>query len=273
MTSSKRFHLGVLFSIGISVVYPVQAEPNDPEEDTNTNEETDSQNTDAETPTTNANEEITVYGQREVDRRRSVLDRQLENNGYRQGKRKGDKVVYRPETVWHPSVVVYDSGWVDLRKTPPRFEPWIGGRPDNKWRYLSCIPPFGLMCIRASGWLITKRRAQHSKTEVIESNIETIQYWQESVIGLATQERLDIQLPNELDRLWHNPDFERAEKIEQMVSWWSTRTCTPEGQAAANIIADYLAYEVHPSVPISTETQQWIEDNNPCNHPVPVFEP
>ena len=50
--------------------------------------------------------------------RRRILDAELESSGYRQGKRKGDKVVYRPETVWHPSVVVHDSGWVDLKKNP-----------------------------------------------------------------------------------------------------------------------------------------------------------
>ena len=145
-------------------------------------------NEDSNIESNEVDEEITVYGKREVDRRRNLLENQLEDNGYRTGKRKGDKVVYRPETVWHPSVIVYDSGWVDLRKTPPRFEPWIGGSPDNKWRYLSCIPPFGLMCIKASGWLITKRRAQHSKTNVIDTHISTVQYWQESVVGLATQQ-------------------------------------------------------------------------------------
>jgi len=216
-----------------------------------------------------ADEEIVVYGKREVDRRRRLLDAELESSGYRQGKRKGDKVVYRPETVWHPSVIVYDSGWVDLRKTPPRFEPWIGGHPDNKWRYLSCIPPFGLMCIRASGWLITKRRAQHSKTAVVDNHIETIQYWQESVIGMATQERLDVQLPDELDLLWRHDGLTSEEKTEQIVHLWHSRTCTPEGRAAAGVIADFLAFEVHPESSIPPVTLQWMFDNNPCEHPLP----
>ena len=219
--------------------------------------------------TETADEEITVYGKREVDRRRRILDAELESSGYRQGKRKGDKVVYRPETVWHPSVVVYDSGWVDLKKTPPRFEPWIGGSPDNKWRYLSCIPPFGLMCIRASGWLITKRRAQHSKTAVVDNHIETIQYWQESVIGMATQQRIEVQLPDELDLLWRNEELSQAEKTEQIVHLWHSRTCTPEGNAAANVVADFLAYEVHPEAPLPMETLLWMSQNNPCEHSLP----
>ncbi len=249
----------------------------EPTTDTTTNETPN--NSEPIAPSENASienpphAEITVYGKREVDRRRSILDHQLKDNGYRSGKRRGDKVIYRPETVWHPSVVVYDSGWVDLRKTPPRFEPWIGGHPDNKWRYLSCIPPFGLMCIRASGWLITKRRAQHSKTAVIDNNIETIQYWQESVVGLATQERLEIHLPDELEAIWNSDTLSDAERIEQIVYLWSTRTCTPEGAAAANIIGDYLAFEIHLSQPISVETLEWMTNNNSCNHPLPPIEP
>ena len=30
-------------------------------------------------------------------------------------------MVYRPETVWHPSVVVHDSGWVDFKENPTSF--------------------------------------------------------------------------------------------------------------------------------------------------------
>ena len=255
--------IGLFFWLGYAT-----AQESDKETDSDpSSTEPDSTEADEE-----ADEEIIVYGKREVDRRRRILDAELESSGYRQGKRKGDKVVYRPETVWHPSVVVHDSGWVDLKKTPPRFEPWIGGHPDNKWRYLSCIPPFGLMCIRASGWLITKRRAQHSKTAVVDNHIETIQYWQESVVGMATQQRLEVQLPDELDRLWQSNAFSQSEKTEQLVQLWHSRTCTPEGNAAAGIISEFLTYEVHPESPIPSVTLEWMYNNNPCEHPLPELE-
>jgi hypothetical protein len=125
------------------------------------------------------------------------------------------------------------------------------------------------MCIRASGWLITKRRAQHSKTAVVENHIETIQYWQESVVGMATQQRLEVQLPDELDLLWRNQTLSNAEKTEQIVHLWHSRTCTPEGNAAASVIADFLTYEVHPEEPIPSVTRQWMSSNNPCEHPLP----
>jgi hypothetical protein len=233
-------------------------------------EDSDESSESSDAPSTEeADDEIIVYGQREVDRRRSILDNQLESTGYRQGKRRGDKVVYRPETVWHPSVIVYDSGWVDIRKTPPRFEPWIGGHPDNKWRYLSCIPPFGLMCIRASGWLISTRRAQHSKTAVVENNIETIQYWQESVQGLATQNRMDVELPNQLDAIWTNPDVSQEERIAEILELWASRTCTPEGNMAAAVIGDFLVYEVYPESPLSDGNRTFLVEHNHCDRPIP----
>ena len=233
-------------------------------------EESDSSEDSSEdTQIEEADDEIIVYGQREVDRRRSILDDQLESTGYRQGKRRGDKVVYRPETVWHPSVIVYDTGWVDIRRTPPRFEPWIGGHPDNKWRYLSCIPPFGLMCIRASGWLISKRRAQHSKTAVVDNNIETIQYWQESVQGLATQTRMDVELPNQLDSIWHNTESPKGDRMTELLELWSSRTCTPEGDMAASVIGDFLVYEVYPDLPLSAENRRFLKEHNRCNRSLP----
>ena len=244
-------------------------ETSDNVEDTDLSDSSIELNVDSNIESNEADEEITVYGKREVDRRRNLLDNQLESNGYRTGKRKGDKMVYRPETVWYPSVIVYDSGWVDIRKTPPRFEPWIGGNPDNKWRYLSCIPPFGLMCIRASGWLITKRRAQHSKTNVIDTHISTVQYWQESVVGLATQQRLDVELPDELDDIWKTELLDKSERLELMVSMWSTRTCSPEGQKAARILAEFIEFEIHPEHPMPSETLRWMKENNTCEHPLP----
>ena len=92
-------------------------------------------------------DEIIVYGQREVERLRKILDQNLQNDGYRDGKRKVDKVFYSNETIWKQYVFVYDPAGLD-EKNPPRFEPWVKGHPDNKWRYISCVPPFTPMCAR-----------------------------------------------------------------------------------------------------------------------------
>mgnify|MGYP006096382555 CR=1 FL=1 len=213
-----------------------------------------------------ASEDIVVYGQKEVDRRRKVLESNLKNNGYRDGKRRGEKVVFQPETVWKPSLVVYDSGWVDLKKTPPRFEPWIRGRKDNKWRYLSCIPPFTPMCIRAGGWMISKRRAQHSKTDIVEQHLYDIQFWQEAVISVGVQERLEVDLPDQLDEIWSDPSSRPyTERRKEILDLWSTRTCTPEGNQASKVIALFLEFEVQTSEhPLSLEDLAEIQKIDRC---------
>lgn len=213
-----------------------------------------------------ASEDIIVYGQKEVDRRRKALESNLKNNGYRDGKRRGDKVVFQPETVWKPSLVVYDSGWVDLKKTPPRFEPWIRGRKDNKWRYLSCIPPFTPMCIRAGGWMISKRRAQHSKTDIVEQHLYDIQFWQEAVISVGVQERLEVDLPDQLDEIWSDPSSRPyTERRKEILELWSTRTCTPEGNQASKVIALFLEFEVQTSKhPLSLEELAEIQKFDRC---------
>jgi len=213
-----------------------------------------------------ADEEIIVYGQSEVDRRRNLLDKNIRANGYRIGKKRQDKVFYRPEVVWKPTIVVYDSGFIDLRKTPPRFEPWIRGYRENKWRYLACIPPLTVMCVQASGWLITKRRAQHSKTETIKNNIDVVQAWQESITVVATQVRLEEDIPDILDNIWFgDSSLSKQERKEQILNFWTSRTCTPEGNQAAKVIGYFIEMEIQSSaVPLTTNEQSVANHRNPC---------
>ena len=222
--------------------------PNEKEKDSEKQKDEAKKDIEEEEFLYHASEDIVVYGQGEVDRRRKLLENNLKDNGYRNGKRRGDKVVFQPETVWKPSLVVYDSGWVDLKKTPPRFEPWIKGRKDNKWRYLSCIPPFTPMCVRAGGWMITKRRAQHSKTAIVDQHLYDIQFWQQAVVGVGMQERLEVQLPDQLDAIWSDPSSRPyTERRKEILGLWATRTCTPEGNQASEVIASFLEFEVQAS--------------------------
>ena len=81
-------------------------------------------------------EEIVVFGELEVARRRALVARDLRGLGYRAGRREQDRTVYRPAEPWRPTVVVHDEGFVVVKRSPVRFEPWLRGR--SKLRYLSC---------------------------------------------------------------------------------------------------------------------------------------
>jgi hypothetical protein len=255
------------FLIQLLLILLFQVSAQEPSSESST-EESSSQSTKEENP--KADEEIIVLGQSEVERRRNILDTQLRKTGYREGIRRGDKVLYRPEVVWRPTLVIYDSGFVDLRKTPPRFEPWVKGRKDNRWRYLSCLPPFTPMCVKASGWFITKRRAQHSKTEVVETNIILIQSWQEAILSVATQQRMDEGIPNFLEEIWDgNSPLSKQQRKQDILEFWSSRSCTPEGDQAAQVINDFIVFEIQQSdTPVTQAEKQEAEQNSICGRSI-----
>jgi hypothetical protein len=217
--------------------------------------------------------EIIVFGELELHRRRLQLETDLRQLGYRPEIRKEGKSIYRPETHWKPSYIVHDSGHVELRRTPPRFEPWIEGRKDNKWRYISCIPPFTPMCIRASGWVVSKRRLQHSKTELVERTYPSVLSWQEAVAELATEQRLSEDIPDILSGIWeegrHWQSEDRLETPEErrntLSKFLSTRNCTPEGLAAKEVVLLFIEEEVQSSgFPFSKAEMEALTEASKC---------
>jgi hypothetical protein len=189
-----------------------------------------------------------------VEMARAQLNKRMRDLGYKEGQIKEDRVVYRPQSAWKPSVVIHDEAFVIIRRTPPRFEPWIGaGAPV---RYLSCIPPFTPMCLKLSGILVSKRRLQHQKTHVTESIEPMVHTWREAVVDRAMKTRVEEELPGILDGIWHeglpldsrDPLLADAEgRRDEILSLWSSRTCTPEGEEVRAVIEDYLVWEIQPS--------------------------
>src|SRR5678815_1041119 len=67
-------------------------------------------------------EQITVYDMRIAERREAIV-KQLRDLGYTQVKRKDGRAVFRSEVAWKPDVLLYDDGFMLMRRAPPRFEP------------------------------------------------------------------------------------------------------------------------------------------------------
>jgi len=200
-------------------------------------------------------EEIVVYGEMEVVRRRRVLDRRLRNMGYKSGVKKDNRTVYRPEVAWKPTVVVYEDGFVVMRRSRVRFEPWVKGKTKAVW--ISCIPPFALMCIKLGGRLVSPARLSAQKERTLDAMDAPLDDWQAAIASHATQERLNRQIPDELDALWGQGTpmgGGRGEPIptpearrQAILDFWAGRSCTPEGAAAREVAALFLEYEVQAS--------------------------
>ena len=54
-------------------------------------------------------DEIVVFGELELARRRALLEQEIEKLGYHKGKNKENRTVYRPDVSWKPSIVLYDD--------------------------------------------------------------------------------------------------------------------------------------------------------------------
>jgi hypothetical protein len=198
---------------------------------------------------------MVVYGEREVVRRRRVLDGRIRATGYKAGVRKDNRTVYKPEVAWKPTVVVYDDGFVIMRRSRIRFEPWIRGRTKAVW--ISCIPPFTVMCIKLGGRMVSPARLSSQKERTLRAMDQPLDQWQEAIASTATRDRLGRQIPDELDALWQNGtpmgmgDAVRLTSPEErrtaMLAFWSGRSCTPEGAAAREVAALFLEYEVQSS--------------------------
>jgi hypothetical protein len=212
-----------------------------------------------------ADGELIVFGDLQIAERRKVLDRSIREQGYRSGERKDGRTVYRPETPWKPTVIVHDDGFVQIKRSPVRFAPPGQRSGSSKLRYLWCLPPLTPMCVRIGGQIVSKRKLNPQKARVLNATHDEVEDWTDAISGKAISQKVGQTLPDELDRLWADgvrlgghagelstPEARRAE----MLLVWADRTCTPEGDAVAEVIALFLLYEVQGSPFPATRAEQ-----------------
>ena len=200
-------------------------------------------------------DEIVVFSELDVARKRRALEQRIRAVGYKAGVRKENRTIYRPETAWKPTVVVYDDGFVVMKRSRIRFEPWVKGRTKAVW--LSCIPPFSLMCIKLGGQVVSPARLTAQKERTLNALDAPLDAWQEAIASNATDTRLHREIPAELDALWTQgirmdhargaPLATPEERRAAILAFWEGRACTPEGAAAREVAALFLEYEVQPS--------------------------
>lgn len=264
---------GLLFALGLGVLSgPARAQASEPEaplpeagaaEETEAEEPAEPEAAEAPEepeepeepaePEGTADEEITVVGELEIRRRRAEVDKTLRVMNYREGVRKDDKVVYRPEIPWKPSVEVHDEGYVIIKRSPVRFAP-----PTAKQRpvdYLWCVPPFTPLCFRVGGQVVSDAKLQPQKGRVAQGIDPSFRHWREAIVANAWAERVGEEIPDQLEAVWaEGVPFEgegelvsAAERRQALLDFWSGRACTPEGAEVREMVALFLEYEVQDS--------------------------
>jgi hypothetical protein len=208
-------------------------------------------------------EEIIVFGELEIARRRAELEADLRDLGYREVKTKDGRTIFRPEVAWHPTVVIHDEGYVILKRSPVRVEPWVQGRTKLTW--LSCLPPFTPMCLRIGGQIVSPRKLTPKKGYVAEAIDPRVRQWRAAIVSDAMGRRLGEDIPDMLESIWSlgvMPGQEGAEPMSvterraALLAFWSGRACTPEGAQARAIVEDFLSFVVQDSPhPVTAEEQ------------------
>lgn len=186
-------------------------------------------------------EEVIIYEETEVARRRGEVYQALRAEGYRKGRDLGDRTVFLPRSAWKPQVVVYDDGWVALRRSPPRIHaPGRSfadqGRPTE---YLLCII-MPTSCISIGGWLVSKRKLDPIKEEVLDATREEVRALNDAVARRELVHRLNEDIPGDLEAIWAREELSPADRHLLLYTYWDTRTETPEGMEARAAIRGFL---------------------------------
>lgn len=198
--------------------------------------------------------EILVFGEMEIARRRRAVNNKLRSEGYTEKKKKRDgTAVWRPETPWKPSVEVHNDGFVVMKRSPVRFDSYIKGKSPARW--IGCIPPFIVMCVRIGGQVVSKTKLDAQKDRVATSMDSEVDAWTEAVTANAMKNRIEVTLPAAMERTWTtgapfeggSPLDTPADRRAALLDFWATRACNPEGLAVRMAVENFLEYQVQSS--------------------------
>jgi|TARA_B110000495_G_scaffold201212_1_gene218140 hypothetical protein len=226
-------------------------------------------------------ETITIYGEARIARQRGEMIRTLKHLGYRETKRKNGRTTLRPRIPYRPTVVLDDDAWMQIKRSPIRIDP----PGSTNWRYLWCLPPFTITaaCIQVGGQVIGKRKLAHHKEDIVRATRYEMKEWQQAVVAHAMDQRLNTELPDLLDSIWHtghSSDTDGAfletpaQRREAIFNFWANRSCVPEGTSVRELVATYIEREIQTSqFPAPSEELQNANDAQRCDKAQPLHVP
>jgi hypothetical protein len=191
---------------------------------------------------------VIVEGDLRVARERAELEAAIQDLGYRGGVNKGDRVVFRPEIAWKPTIVLYDDGRIALKRSPVRF-----GLDDDLPKGLYALCPIRPdLCVRLGGQVIAPRKLDGSKEAVLEATRTDHAQWTEALVDRNMTDRRDQAVPDALDALWTRgaamdggpPIEDVAARRAAILDFWASRTCTDAGDAIADVAAAFIRNEI-----------------------------
>lgn len=194
-------------------------------------------------------ETLVVYGELQVEQARQVIEQDLAALGFTdEVTRLADRTVYRSAAAWEGEVVLFDDGWMQVKRQPLRVEgrpmPWA--KLDSPGAWLGCFV-WPWLCVRTSGATIGHRKwlGQEGRTvEALHADVET---WGDRIADLAT-DRTVASLGPRLDALWDHgvpladdgPALRTAaERRAALLEFYATRTDTVWGEQVRDAVGGF----------------------------------
>ena len=208
-----------------------------------------------EPPPPTSGETIIVEDTR-VARTRKELENAILDLGYHIKRQKDGRTLYRPDTPWHPTIIVDDDGFVLLRRSPVKFgvDPDLtGGQRVMAWLFCPLNPG---MCVHVGGQVVSKAKLDWKKGAANAATNDQRVAWDDALHDRGQARRI-AELTEALDHLWSEgtpidapgapPLATPPERKTALVQFWATRTDTPEGDEVRALVRDFLLYEVSES--------------------------
>lgn len=202
--------------------------------------------------------EVIVYSELLVRQAREKLMQTAAAEGYTDVIRKKGRTILRHDAMpWKGEVVLYDSGRVEVKRQPVRFEPALFD-PDKPLSWISCVIP--ILCLRTGGQTVSKRRYRSYERNVMAAIEPEIRDWNEKISDLAIDRKVGT-LGERLTALWEQgvplegdtpiptPEGRKA----ALVAFWDSRTDNDWGVRVQQAVEAFVRAEVqtsaHPFTP------------------------
>lgn len=202
-------------------------------------------------------EEILIVGDSAVQRARHEITRSLAAQGYVAKRERDGVTVYLHPVPYKPKVMVYDDGFVVLRRrglayTPPDVGNVPRGVEIGLRTALCVLAP--IYCFHAPGLVMSPARLEQQKELVVENVEDEVRAYNDALASRALGGRMS-DVADLMDAIWlrgqhtdtgeilPTPDLRRA----ALLAFWENRADNDYGDAVRHLVEDYMNYEIQAS--------------------------
>jgi len=187
-------------------------------------------------------EEIVIHAESRVATARAQVFQDLRDLGYRKGQHRDDHTVFKSRTPYEPQVLVYDDGWIRLRRQPPRFRPPGEDFADEAdwWDWIWCVPTAMTACVAVGGIVESPARLNAQREEVIDATREGVKKFNDAVARRELILRVNEDVPRACEEIWADTTLPPAARRWKLLLLWDSRTDTPEGREVQKAVEAFM---------------------------------